>query len=75
MVYLNTQARENYIDLLIEKGGFPSAAKETLLIPTYREAGLPAEKDVVDCIQWLNHKDLIKQSYTYQDIVTDILVQ
>jgi len=75
VVYLNTQARESYIDLLIEKGGFPPAAKDALLIPTYREAALPAEKDVVDCIQWLNHKDLIKQSYTYQDIVTDILVQ
>jgi len=75
VAYLNTQARENYIDLLIEKGGFPPAAKDALLIPTYREAALPAEKDVVDCIQWLNHKDLIKQSYTYQDIVTDILAQ
>jgi len=75
VAYLNTQARENYIDLLIEKGGFPPAAKDALLIPTYREAALPAEKDVVDCIQWLNHKELIKQSYTYQDIVTNILGQ
>ena len=72
VAYLNNTPREEYMDLVIEKGGFPPVAKEALKLPKYHEAALPKESDVVDCIKWLNDKGLVKDSYTYGDIVVDI---
>lgn len=71
--YLNNTPRDEYIDLVVEKGGFPPVAKEALKLPTYHQAQLPKEQDVTDCIQWLRGKDLIKDSYQYKDLVTDLL--
>lgn len=71
--YLNNTPRDEYIDLVVDKGGFPPAAKEALKLPEYHKAALPKEQDVTDCIQWLRSKDLIKDTYGYQDIVTDLL--
>ncbi len=71
--YLNSTDRSEYIDLVVEKSGFPPAAKEALVFPTYKEAELPRESDVKDCVAWLKNKDLIKQSYSYADLVIDLL--
>ena len=72
VAYLNQADRSEYIDLIIEKGGFPPAAKEALKLPKYHEAALPKESDVVDCITWLNSKNLISETYSYKDIVLDL---
>ena len=71
--YLNTAPREDYIDFVIEKAGFPAAAKEALKLPTYHKAALPKEQDVTDCIKWLNAKDLVKETYGYDDLVIKLL--
>lgn len=71
--YLNNTSRDEYIDLVVEKGGFPSAAKEALKLPEYHKAALPKESDVTDCIKWLNNKGLVKEHFSYQDIVVDLL--
>ena len=73
VAYLNNTDRAEYIDLVIEKGGFPPVAKEALKLPKYHEAALPKESDVVDCIKWLNSKNLVTETYSYQDIVLDLL--
>lgn len=73
VAYLNNTDRAEYIDLVIEKGGFPPVAKEALKLPKYHEAALPKESDVVDCIKWLNSKKLVAETYSYQDIVLDLL--
>ena len=70
--YLNEHPQDEYMDLLIEKCGFPAKAKTALTLPKYRESGLPKEKDVVDCLNWMLKKELIKQNYTYQDIIIDV---
>ena len=70
--YLNEHPQDEYMDLIIEKSGFPAAAKTALKLPKYREAGLPAEKDVTECLTWMNQKELIKNSYSYDDIVVDL---
>ena len=70
--YLNEHLQDEYMDLVIEKSGFPDAAKAALKLPQYREAGLPAEKDVSECINWMVQKELIKQSYTYDELVLDL---
>lgn len=73
--YLNNTPREEYINLVVEKGGFPPAAQEALKLPEYHHAALPKESDVVDCVKWLQAKGLIKKNYTYADFVVDVLSQ
>ena len=70
--YLNEHPQDEYMDLIIEKSGFPAIAKTALKLPKYRKAGLPQEKDVVDCIKWMNSKGLIKQEFSYNDLVVDL---
>jgi NitT/TauT family transport system substrate-binding protein len=60
---------------LIEKGGFPPSVKNSLVLPKYKKATIPAEKDVNDCISWLKEKNLIKKIYSYQDLVLDRFVK
>ena len=73
VAYLNSTDRAEYIDLVVEKSGFPPAAKEALVLPVYHTAALPKENDVTDCIAWLKGKELIKNSYGYADLVLDLL--
>ena len=73
VAYLNQADRSEYIDLVIEKGGFPPAAKDALKLPKYHEAALPKESDVMDCLSWLKSKNLISESYSYKDLVLDLL--
>lgn len=68
--YLRETPRAEYIDLAVEKSGFPPAAREALALPDYQEARLPSEKDVAECMAWLKEKDLIGQPYAYQELVT-----
>lgn len=70
--YLNNTDSKGYMPIILDKGGFPPAAKDALKLPTYREAGLPKEQDVNDCMAWLVKKELIKQTYSYKDIVVDL---
>ena len=70
--YLNTADRAEYMDLVIEKAGFPPTAKEALELPKYHEAALPKESDVTDCIRWLNGKGLVAETYGYKDVVLDL---
>ncbi|MBQ4422555.1 MAG: ABC transporter substrate-binding protein [Schwartzia sp.] len=72
--YLKKTPREEYIGMVVEKSGFPAAAKDALKLPDYRAAALPKEIDVTEVMRWLKEKDLIKQEYTYQNLVVgDIL--
>lgn len=72
--YLTSNPRETYIDLVVEKSGFPPAAKEALNLPAYRNATLPQEKDVSEVMRWLKEKSLVPEAYAYQTLVTgDVL--
>ena len=71
--YLNETPQDEYMDLVIEKGGFPQASKDALKLPEYHEATLPKESDVTECIAWLTGKSLISSSFGYDDIVVDVL--
>lgn len=69
--YLKKTPREEYIGLIVEKGGFPEATRNALKLPAYHHAILPKEKDVVEVICWLKEKELIKKIYDYRDIVLE----
>ena len=71
--YLNNTPKKEYINIAVEKGGFPPTAKDALKLPKYRKAELPKEEDVNSTVKWLNMKSLIKEDYTYKDFVSDLI--
>ena len=73
--YLAHEPMENYIDLLIEKGGFPSSVKGVLVLPKYQKAMAPKGKDVEECMKWLKDKELIPKVYSLQEITDDRFVR
>lgn len=70
--YLNNTPRADYIDLVMEKSGFPAPARDALELRPYRPAGLPAEKDVEEAVRWVKSKDLAGD-YRYDDLVSKLL--
>lgn len=67
--YLAHEPLENYIDLVIEKAGFPQDVKGALVLPKYKKATAPQQKDVDDVIAWMQARQLIQQKYQYTDLV------
>lgn len=73
--YLAKEPRDSYIDLVIEKAGFPAAVKDSLELPQYKKAAAPAPADVEAVIDWLQQKQLIKKGYSYEELVNDRFVR
>ena len=73
--YLAHEPTANYIDLLITKGGFPPDVKGNITLPAYTKASLPQAKEVESVVRWLQSKKLIKQAYSYQDLVDAAFVK
>ncbi len=71
--YLNNTPQDEYIDMVTEKSAFPPAARQTLNLPQYRHAELPPKEEVTSVVKWLKGKDLIKNTYDYDDIVVNVL--
>lgn len=71
--YLNDTDPEQYMDLIVEKGGFPPSARDALRLSKYHHASLPKDSDVADCINWLVDKQLIKTQFSYDDLVVNLL--
>lgn len=64
--YINSG--KDITDILI-KNGFPELIKDSLILPSYTHAVLPDESQITDVIKWLYGKNLIKNSYSYGDLV------
>jgi len=72
--YLNNTPRTEYIDLVMEKSGFPAPARDALELKPYRSAGMPAQKDVEEAVHWVKSKDLAGD-YSYDDLVSKLLAE
>ena len=72
--YLNDTPRAEYIDLVMEKSGFPAPARDALDLKPYRSAELPAEKDVEETVRWVKNKEL-GGDYSYDDLVSKLLTE
>jgi len=72
--YLNNTPRAEYIDLVMEKSGFPAPARDALELKPYRAAGIPAPKDVEEAVHWVKSKDLAGD-YSYDDLVSKLLAE
>ena len=73
--YLSKEPMENYIGLLIEKGGFPESVRGALVLPAYQKALAPSPKDVSDVLSWLKERELIKKNYSYEELVDNRFVR
>lgn len=73
--YLAKEPVESYIDILIEKGGFPNSVKGALVLPQYRKPMAPQEKDVTDVVKWMTERQLIQTNYSYKELVDDRFVK
>jgi NitT/TauT family transport system substrate-binding protein len=69
--YLKKEDKSKYIDTIIQKAAFPPVVKDTLILPAYKKAELPTEKDFTNVINWLKSKELIKNTYKFNELVTD----
>ena len=73
--YLAAEPVENYVDLLISKGGFPNDVKGALVLPQYKKPAAPDQKDIDDVVAWLHSRQLIQTKYSYTDLVDSRFVR
>ena len=71
--YLKEAPREEYIALAIEKCGFPPSSAKYINMPLYHEARLPEAEDIEGCLRWLMDRGLITETFSYDDMVADVL--
>ncbi|HWQ61086.1 MAG TPA: ABC transporter substrate-binding protein, partial [Negativicutes bacterium] len=67
--YIAAHPVEEYLDLLISKGGFPESVRGALVLPAYKRAAVPERKDVDDVVKWLYDNKLIKKRYGFEELV------
>lgn len=67
--YLTATDPSEYMDFLIEEGGLPETAKETMTLPEYRPATAPGEGDVEEVNTWLVGKGLLEEAIPYSELV------
>ncbi|SDE68753.1 Putative aliphatic sulfonates-binding protein [Sporomusa acidovorans DSM 3132] len=67
--YLAREPMDSYIDLVIEKTGFPKEIKGALVLPQYKKPTAPPKKEVDDVIAWLQARQLIDKKYEYTELV------
>lgn len=73
--YLTKEPIENYIDIIIEKGGFPQTVKGSLVLPAYKKAEAPDSKDIASVLTWLRERNLIQKNYSYEELVDNRFVR
>jgi NMT1/THI5 like. len=73
--YLGNQPVTEYIDLIIKEAGFPEDIKGSIQLPSYTKAEIPSKEDMDDVIDWLTSKQLVKKSYSYEELVDDEFVR
>ncbi len=67
--YLKAEPVSSYADYIIEVQSFPAALKDSLELPAYQPAEAPDPAIVADVVEWMQAKNLITDSYEYQDLV------
>ncbi len=73
--YINNEPIANYVDVLVEKVGFPEDMKNNIVLPKYSKAEMTKEKDVAEVVAWLTSKGLIKNNYELKDLTDSQFVK
>lgn len=73
--YLQKEPVSKYSDVLVKDAGFPEEVKDTLVVPKYVKAVMPADKDINEVIIWMNSVELIKNNYTVKDLTDNKFIK
>ncbi|WFR56263.1 ABC transporter substrate-binding protein [Anaerocolumna sp. AGMB13025] len=69
--YINSTDQKEFMPAVIKETGLPETAL-TIELPQYEKTSLPEKEQVLDAMQWLYDRKLIKQAYTYEDLVKKV---
>lgn len=72
--YLNTEKLENYIDVIIEEGGFPKPIADSLILPNYTKATMASKEEFKSALDWLKSKELTTNTYNFADVSDNSLI-
>lgn len=73
--YLNTHSTDEYIDLIIERIGFPEELRDQINLPEFKKNSLPSDEKIQSAFDWLRNRDLLTTDLQPSDVVSDIAVQ
>jgi len=74
VAFLNSQPLEDYIDLVVERVGFPAELKDQVSLPEF-SLNLPSDDDVNAAIDWARTKGLIHADFDAGDLISNIAVK
>jgi NitT/TauT family transport system substrate-binding protein len=69
--YIETHPKKDFMPQVIKELGLPQTA-EGVKLPAYEKMTLPEEQEVVRAMEWLKDKELLKNTYTYNDLVVEM---
>lgn len=69
--YINNSDPNVFMPGVIETLGLPESANN-IVLPSYEKAVLPNEEEVMNAMKWLHEKGMLKNEYTYDELVKDI---
>lgn len=73
--YLAETPASEYMQTVIDKGGFPAAVKDGITLPKYQAASMPSERDWQLCQRWLLDKKLTTKKLEFKDVTEDVLAK
>lgn len=69
--YINSTDSKDFMPAVIKELGLPETTLD-IKLPRYETYTLPDEDQVLNAMQWLIDKGMLKKEYTYKDLVKDI---
>lgn len=75
VAYLKSHPVKEWASVLVEDAGVPYSLVDEIILPDYRPAALPTEKDITTTIQWLKSKKLIPADYSGKTLVDTTFVR
>ncbi len=69
--YINSTDPAEFLPAVIKELGLPDTTLD-IKLPEYGKTALPEEEQVINAMKWLIDKGMLKQEYTYSDLVKEI---
>ncbi len=60
-----------FLEPLLDKAGFPAGVVQAMELPVYRPAALPTRTEVDTVLAWLQEKELLQHTVTYEDLTAE----